>query len=108
MELSYPFPEFLDIVLQEGLTLGGIVNDSHGMPLIGAKLSVSLSEESDALRSVSFEGSSGAFELKGLPAGTLELCVSLPDGRELKAPIELESDRKILVLVGSELRLFPY
>lgn len=108
MELRFPFPEFLELVLEEGLTLDGVVNDSRGMPLFGGVLSVSLPGQAGSLRSVSIEGTSGTFKIRGLPMGTLELRLRLPDGKTLTGTIELHSDRRILVLSDEELRVFPY
>lgn len=107
VELTSPWPKFLEIVLEEGPTLAGVVNDSRGMPLSGGAISIALPGQSDVLRSVSLEGSSGAFRLAGLPSGALELRISLADGRLLTTPIELDSDRRILVLCGDDLRILP-
>ncbi len=95
-------------MLKEGLTLGGVVNDSHGMPLAGGELSDSLPGQVDALRSVSIEGSSGAFEMKGLPRGALELHVTLADGKNVTGTTELDTNLRILMLAGGELRIILY
>ncbi len=105
-ELGFPYPAFIEIVLEEGITLGGVVSDSRGMPLSRGTLSVVLG--GNVVRSISLEGSSGAFELRGLPAGTLEVHVGLPDGRTLTGTVDLTSNLKILVLVGNELKIQPY
>jgi hypothetical protein len=106
-ELGYPFPAFIEIVLQRGLTLRGVVNDQLGMPFSEGTLSIALPGEAAPLRSASL-GGSGTFEFRGLPTGALELRLARAAGPTLTGDVVLSADRRIVVLVGGNLTIHSH
>lgn len=108
IELTVPCREGIEFVLQEGLTLSGTVKDGQGTALSGAVVSVRKPGGTEMLREISLEGTSGTFEMRGLPAGTLQLFVTPPDTKTRFGTIEIFSDLRVVLIVGDALRILPY
>jgi protocatechuate 3,4-dioxygenase beta subunit len=106
--LQVPARDTLMIVLEGGLTLSGVANDAKGLPLSQGSLAVFRPGAAGSLQEVSLDGSTGAFEIRGLPAGALELRLRLSDGRVLQGAIDLQADQRVVILAGTELQVLPY
>jgi hypothetical protein len=80
----------LDLELERGATLAGIVHASNGKPARGAR--VACRSSADATTRHAIAALDGSFRIEGLPRGPTELCADWNEQESAEGELEIASD----------------